>query len=139
MKKYSRKRAAILNALCSTKTHPSAEWIYATLKPQYPDLSLATVYRNIAEFVREGTAVRVGVVDGHERYDGSTQPHAHFICDGCGQVLDIDCPIAPTLDQIVAQENHLEVQRHELTFRGRCSQCSHLSVGPDCCESKNID
>ena len=139
MKKYSRKRAAIFNALRSTQSHPSAEWVYETLKPKYPDLSLATVYRNIAEFVREGTAVRIGVVAGHERYDGNTKPHAHFICDRCGSVLDIECPIEPTLDQTVARENHLEVQRHELTFRGRCQQCSHLPVETDCCEIKNLD
>ncbi len=124
MKKYSRKREAIFNALCSAKNHPSAEWVYETLKPRYPDLSLATVYRNIAEFVREGTAVRVGVVDGHERYDGDTQPHAHFICDSCGSIMDIEYPAVPALDQSVAQENQLEVQRYELTFRGRCGKCS---------------
>ena len=123
MKKYSRKREAIYTALCSTKSHPSAEWIYAQLKPQYPDLSLATVYRNMAEFVREGVAIRVGVVDGHERYDGNVQPHAHFICEQCGSVIDVDCPMEPALNRAVAEENNLDVRRHELTFRGFCTSC----------------
>ena len=44
--RYSPKREAILKCLRSTTCHPSAEWVYTQLKPQIPDLSLATVYRN---------------------------------------------------------------------------------------------
>ena len=67
MKRYSRKREAILHAIRSTTSHPSAEWVYTQLKPQFPDLSLATVYRNIASFVESGELVRVAVVDSKER------------------------------------------------------------------------
>ena len=50
--RYSKKREAILNAIQSTKCHPSADWVYQTLKPEHPDLSLGTVYRNL-EFFRQ--------------------------------------------------------------------------------------
>ena len=52
--RYSPKREAILQCLRSTTCHPSAEWVYSQLKPQIPDLSLATVYRNLARFRSEG-------------------------------------------------------------------------------------
>ena len=39
-KRYSRKRAAIMECLKSTTIHPTAEWIYEQLKPEIPDLSL---------------------------------------------------------------------------------------------------
>ena len=52
-KKHSKKRDAILECVRSTTAHPSAEWIYAQLKPQIPDLSLGTVYRNLAAFKQE--------------------------------------------------------------------------------------
>lgn len=55
-RKRSKKRDAILSCLCSTDTHPSAEWIYHRLKPQIPDLSLATVYRNLALFQRRAAS-----------------------------------------------------------------------------------
>ena len=48
--RHSPKREAILECLRSTTCHPSAEWVYAQLKPRIPDLSLATVYRNLARF-----------------------------------------------------------------------------------------
>ena len=60
-RKHSRKRDAILECLRCTTSHPTAEWVYTQLKPTIPDLSLATVYRNLAMFKDEGTLVSVGV------------------------------------------------------------------------------
>lgn len=68
--RYSPKRDAILQCLRSTTCHPSAEWVYSQLKPRIPDLSLATVYRNLARFRAEGAVQVIGCVDGEDRYDG---------------------------------------------------------------------
>ena len=89
-KKFSRKREAILTCLRGTTCHPTAEWVYQQLKPEYPDLSLGTVYRNLAAFKAEGVIDSVGVVNGLERYDGNTIPHAHIVCESCGAVLDAE-------------------------------------------------
>ena len=62
--RYSKKREAILAAIRSSDTHPSAEWIYQTLKPEHPDLSLGTVYRNLLFFQRQGTIQSVGIIHG---------------------------------------------------------------------------
>ena len=93
---YSRKREAILQTIRSTNTHPSADWIYQQLKPEYPDMSLGTVYRNLARFEQEGTIVLVSVVNGQERWDADTHPHAHFICRCCHSVQDL-CEVKPDL------------------------------------------
>lgn len=122
-RKYSKKREAILEALKNTKEHPSAEMLYARLKPEYPDLSLGTVYRNLAIFIRDGAAVSVGTVAGQERYDADTRPHAHFICSECGRVLDVCCPCLSALDREVEKETGGEVIGHSLSFSGVCSDC----------------
>ena len=62
--RYSKKREAILAALQGTNCHPSAEWLYRQLKPRHPDLSLGTVYRNLAFFQERGMVQSVGVVQG---------------------------------------------------------------------------
>ena len=62
--RHSKKREAILAALRGTTRHPSAEWLYRQLKPQHPDLSLGTVYRNLAFFQERGLVQSVGVVQG---------------------------------------------------------------------------
>lgn len=84
--RYSKKREAILNAIRGTHCHPSAEWVYQTLKPTHPDLSLGTVYRNLVFFQQNGDVQSIGVVKGQERFDAVTTPHSHFICTRCGSV-----------------------------------------------------
>ena len=122
-RKYSKKREAILEALRNTTEHPSAEMLYARLKPEFPDLSLGTVYRNLAMFIRDGDAVSVGTVAGQERYDADTHPHAHFICSECGRVLDVCCPCLSALDKEVERETGGAVSGHSLSFLGTCPGC----------------
>lgn len=124
-RKNSIKRQAILAALMATKEHPSAERIYAELKPRYPNLSLGTVYRNLNLFREDGTIVVVGTVDGQERFDFNTEPHPHFICTGCGRVMDIDMPMpGDALWASTAAEHGLEVHDCRITLTGLCRDCS---------------
>lgn len=123
--RYSPKREAILQCLRSTTCHPSAEWVYAQLKPHIPDLSLATVYRNLARFRSEGAVQVIGCVDGEDRYDGNTAPHGHFICRTCGAVIDLPpIPVdTPDLRQIGLADGY------SVTFYGCCNEC--------CCSRKS--
>lgn len=89
-KNFSEKREAIYSLIRNTKTHPSAEWVYQQLKDKYPNISLGTVYRNMAMFVEQGLIVSIGTVNGRERFDADTSLHAHFICDECEAVIDLD-------------------------------------------------
>lgn len=122
--RYSRKREAILQTLMSTTSHPSAEWIYLQLKGQYPDLSLGTVYRNLSQFKQQGSIVCVGTVDGVERFDGTVRPHSHFICNGCGQVLDLhELQIPDDLCQRASVQTGGIAESCWLTLYGRCFNC----------------
>lgn len=122
--RFSKKREAILGALRDTTSHPSAEWIYQSLKPTHPDLSLGTVYRNLTLFQGQGTIQSVGVVNGQERFDYNTTPHSHFMCGCCGAVIDLhQLSMDAGLNQCVSEQYGFEVNRHELTFFGTCSKC----------------
>ncbi len=122
--RYSKKREAILNVIRATDIHPSAEWVYQKLKPDHPDLSLGTVYRNLALFQRQGMIQSVGVVNGQERFDGVTAPHSHFVCRRCGAVMDLHrTKLDVGLDHRVEEEYGLSVERHELIFYGCCQDC----------------
>lgn len=122
--RYSKKREAILATIRGTNCHPSAEWVYQTLKPAHPDLSLGTVYRNLVFFQENGDIQSVGVVKGQERFDGVTTPHSHFICQQCGAVIDLDkTPLNVQLDRDISRQYGLSVERHELTFYGTCQTC----------------
>lgn len=121
---FSRKRMAILKLLRETDDHPTAEWVYERLRPKYPDLSLGTVYRNLHFFCQRGRAASVGVIDGHERFDGVTAPHAHFVCAQCGRVLDIRRDFfGPEELERLSQRTGLALESASVLFRGVCGQC----------------
>ena len=122
--KHFRKRDAILSCLRDTEVHPSADWVFAQLKPQIPDLSLGTVYRNLALFKEQGKIISLGTVKGVERFDGNTNPHVHFICHDCGAVLDLHQMEVPTeLAQLAAAISQADVESCQLTFTGLCRNC----------------
>lgn len=133
---FSRKREAVLAALKGTKVHPTAEWIYQQLKPQYPDLSLGTVYRNLGRFQETGQAVSLGAIGGYERFDGDTSPHAHLVCRRCGAVVDVYGAL-PQREQLdaVSEKSGCRVDSASVTFRGFCPECAGKGDGDGTQES----
>ena len=122
--KHSKKRDAILQVIRSTDCHPSAEWIYNQVKPIHPDISLGTVYRNLALFEQSGEVVAVATVDGQKRYDATTKPHTHFICECCGSVIDIETRQSDkALYDKIDSDYGFSVNYHNLTFYGKCKNC----------------
>ena len=123
-KKHFRKRDAILTCLRQTTVHPSAEWIFTQLKPEIPDLSMGTVYRNLTLFKEQGVIASVGTVKGVERFDGNTDPHVHFLCTQCGAVVDLTGLAVPEeLNKAAATETGGQVGTCQLTFTGVCEEC----------------
>ena len=121
MLKYSRQRDAILRNLQGRYDHPNADMIFASIREEIPNISLGTVYRNLALLVDTGDVLKVGPDgEGKERYDGHTHPHAHFFCEICGRIEDISevfdaHPIEETL--------HIKIHEANITLKGVCRDC----------------
>lgn len=131
-RKHSRKRDAILECLRSTDAHPSAEWVYSKLKPEIPDLSLGTVYRNLTLFKDEGEILSLGTVQGLERFDGRTDPHVHFVCTQCGRVIDLPGVELPeALIEAAQAAAQAPITESRLTFYGPCSHCVKQNQNQD--------
>ena len=128
--KHFRKRDAILQYLQSVTDHPSAEKVFTQLKPQIPDLSMGTVYRNLNLFKQQGLAVSVATVKGVERFDGNTDPHVHFICQDCDAVIDLmDIRIPEALKGTVETNYGGSVSECMLCFSGLCQECKEKREG----------
>lgn len=122
--KHFHKRDAILSCLRGTDTHPTAEWIHEQLRLSHSDISLATVYRNLALFKKQGLIQSVATVNGTERFDGNPLPHVHYICTGCDAVMDLaEISVPQELRSAAGQCAGGTVSGCQLTFTGLCSQC----------------
>ncbi len=121
--RHSHKRDAILQALCSTTSHPNAQWVYEELRHLFPDLSLGTVYRNIAQLQASGQLQQVAVVDGEQRFDAVAMDHPHFICERCNQVFDPPHdPEKECAPAFIAEEGH-RIHYGKSVFYGVCRDC----------------
>ena len=122
--KQFRKRNAILECLKATDLHPSADTVHEMLRAEHPDISLATVYRNLALFKKQGIIQSIGTVNGIERFDANTDPHVHFVCTGCDAVLDFPQVEVPTsLGTNAEKQTGCQIAGCQLTFTGLCQNC----------------
>lgn len=126
----SKKRAAIYAALASTTEHPTAEMLHDRLRPDYPELSLATVYRNLRLLEENGSIISLGEINGQERFDANVGPHGHFICRNCGRVSDFSYSGDGLADRVKALAcAGFEVSGVEIRMNGLCAECSGHCVG----------
>ena len=125
--KQFRKRNAILTCLRNTDLHPSAEMVHGMLQAEHPDISLATVYRNLSRFRNQGIIQCVATVRGIERFDANTNPHVHFICNGCDAVIDLhQIEVPQSLSSNVEATSGCQVESCQLTFTGLCENCKNV-------------
>ena len=78
--KYSRQRESIKASLMSRKDHPTADAVYASIREEFPNISLGTVYRNLNLLVELGEVQKLTFGDGKDHFDADTSLHYHFVC-----------------------------------------------------------
>ena len=121
MKNFSRQREEIIRVLRSTDTHPTAAWVYSKVKEAIPNISLGTVYRNLAELSVSGEILSLSVGDGFEHFDGNAAPHAHLHCRSCGKIFDAPVHGDPLAD--IARANGFEPEISVYIEYGVCEKC----------------
>ena len=107
--KMTVQRRVILEEIRSAGTHPSTDELYLAVRRRLPDISMATVYRNLETLAEHGLIRRLWEVGAPRRYDGELRDHYHVVCEQCGRVDD--------------------VQGYRLGFYGLCPNCRGEAAG----------
>ncbi|MBO4899156.1 MAG: transcriptional repressor [Lachnospiraceae bacterium] len=121
--KYSRQREAIKENLMSRKDHPTADAVYLSIREEYPNISLGTVYRNLQLLTELGELQKIRVGDGLDHFDADTHQHYHFFCNKCGAVIDMDMEAIDEINDIASKTFDGIIESHNLTFSGICGRC----------------
>jgi Fe2+ or Zn2+ uptake regulation protein len=80
----------VYRILAEETAHPTAEAVYARLRPAMTWLSVATVYRILESLEREGFIRRVSTTGAVARFDANVSPHQHLVCRWCGRMTDFE-------------------------------------------------
>lgn len=121
--KYSRQRESIKEFLATRTDHPTADTIYTNLREVYPNISLGTVYRNLALLVDMGEIIKITTGDGPDHFDGNIRPHYHFICNNCHQVMDLEMDSIDQIKQVAEKNFDGKIDGFVTHFFGSCRDC----------------
>ena len=123
MIKYSRQRESIKQCLAGRYDHPTAETVYLSIKEEFPNISLGTVYRNLSLLSDLGEIQKITTGVGPDRFDGNPAPHYNFLCKGCGCVMDIKLDNQHDLNEKASNAFPGEIEGHRIQFYGTCPDC----------------
>lgn len=118
--KVTPQRLAIMNYLDGNKEHPSAEKIYKELKPNFPSLSLATVYNTLEALSEAGEIMEVRIKRDKRHFDPNTKPHGHFLCRICDNIFDMEEHIDLKVSEELAG---FLVENYTFDLYGVCPKC----------------
>lgn len=124
--KYSKQRELIEQTIKMHKIHPTADMIYSILKPEHPNLSLGTVYRNLNTLVEIGSIRKLSIPNASDRFDSELHEHYHVICTKCKKILDITFSFNEKLDEIIKEKTGVCATSHDLIIHGVCEDCNQI-------------
>ncbi|MCS7461377.1 peroxide-responsive transcriptional repressor PerR [Paenibacillus doosanensis] len=117
-------RHAILAYLLNTMSHPTADEIYKALAPQFPSMSVATVYNNLKVFIEVGLVREMTYGDHSSRFDADMSDHYHALCEECGKLVDFAYKPLDDLEKTAGQETGFLVKSHRVEVYGICAECA---------------
>jgi len=115
---------AVLKVLIGNDEHLTAEQVYERVKPDYPMVSRATIYKTLSMLNEMGEVLELDLHTGCKHYDGHrTYTHPHLICTTCEIVIDLEEHDLANLSQEVARKTGYEIKKFQANFFGICPQC----------------
>ena len=114
-------RLAIFEYVRQSCQHPTAEVVYEALCDELGSLSLTTVYNTLKLFVDAGLISMLTIDDTFRCFDGNRNYHAHFRCNHCGCIVDME--MKKDFISLVEGVEGYEVTDAQLYLKGLCPVC----------------
>lgn len=124
-RRQTKQRKLILDYLKSVKTHPTAEVVYQKVKPKMPNITLATVYRNLNLLADEGEILKLEI-NKEYRYDADNSSHQHGICKKCGVIIDFFQHNISRYALKKLKHDNFKPKTVVIIFSGECKDCSKI-------------
>lgn len=104
--------------------HLTTADVYLLAKQRRPAIGFTTVYRALNRLSELGLVSEVRVPNADTTYyETPGDPHAHFHCDDCGRIDDLDYRLSNAVVGRIARAHGIEVSEVLVTLSGRCSAC----------------
>ena len=128
-KRITPQRLLILETMRDAGGHLDADEIYRLARRKAPRLSLSTVYRTLAMLKEAGLVDELHLGEEHHHYEIKGDGHHHLICQGCGKVVEFECPFSQELLRDLGEEHGFEIAGIHLDLVGYCAECRQGGQG----------
>ena len=123
--KYTIQRKVILEELSLLKSHPTADELFQIVRIRLPKISLATVYRNLADLAASGRIRKTELPGGKARFETKIEPHFHLRCVHCEAIEDL--PLSRSeIEDFLKDKVTRRILDFDLCFSGLCRSCHEL-------------
>jgi len=120
-------RMELVRLIAASEGHPSAAQLYAKIKPQFPTMSHATVYKTLALLKEMNQVLEIDLRDD-SHYDGNRpQPHPHLICINCNQIVDGEVSLEHEAIRKLEAVSGYTILRPQISLYGLCPDCKKES------------
>ena len=126
-------REVLLDVLAKTEEHLSAEKIYFAVNKSYPNVGLATIYRNLELLIQMALVSKLDIGDGKARYELTQGPksmhHHHLVCTVCGKIIDYrdyvneEVELLKRIRRGLSKKYSFKIESHFIRFFGLCDKC----------------
>ncbi|MBQ6896192.1 MAG: transcriptional repressor [Oscillospiraceae bacterium] len=117
-------KSLTLDAVREMKCHPTADQVYAFVSEKYPEISRATIYRNLNQLSEAHEIQRFKNPCGADHFDHQLTPHYHFVCRECGSIINVEMELdAENIKKLCEEKTGCCVSDHILVFEGICGKC----------------
>jgi len=124
-RKATHQREEIFKVFQNSTGHRNLAEIHALVSKRIPKIGYTTVYRTMKLLTELGLAAKRKFADGETRYEPilGEEHHDHFICVGCGKIIEFEDETLETLQKRIAERYRFQTLHHRLELYGRCADC----------------
>ena len=118
-------RTEVLEEVRRSESHLTAGEIFERVRRRDPRIGYGTVYRTLHLLAAHGLIQELTFADQASRYDGRVERHDHVHCGKCGELLDVDVPVALIARHVAAEQSGFDINSHHTVFTGVCPGCKN--------------
>ena len=132
MKRSTIQRSLVFEAVNKLQSHATADEIYKAIVKEHPNVSRATVYRNLNLLSEMGDIRKIEIPGGADRFDHLCHDHCHVKCEKCGRIFDVDMEYIAGLEKSIKNNRGFTFTGYDILFRGVCPECQESPKQHNC-------
>jgi Fur family ferric uptake transcriptional regulator len=130
--KNTSQREVVMRAMFKHKGHytPEEVLVFSQKEEGGKNLGIATVYRTLNFFEKEGFVVSISFGAEGKRYELNVKEHHdHMICDECDKIIEFESDEIEKLQELEAGKKGFSIKSHAMQLHGICKECQQKNKG----------